>query len=68
MSLALGKLFVMAASVGGGLIVFGASWRLRRPPTYIWNRRLFDQGFRAIRYGSVILLVALIGLAAVRLL
>jgi hypothetical protein len=69
MNLAVEKLFVLAAGLGGGLIIFGASWRIRRPsPTDTWNRRFFDKGFRDIRYGAGLLLVSLLGLAVVHLL
>jgi hypothetical protein len=55
MTLALEKLFVLIGGFGLGLLIFGATWRARNPSVLdSWNRRLYEQGPRNMRYGAIL--------------
>jgi hypothetical protein len=68
MTLALEKVFVITGGIGVGLIIFGATWRVRNPsPDDGWNRRLYEKGPRDMRLGAILALVSLVALGALRL-
>lgn len=68
MTLALEKLFVIIGGTGLGLLIFGGSWRLRKPSAdNTWNRPFYEKGPRDMRYGAALVLVSAVVLGLLQL-